>query len=235
MVAQIGDKKVEAGKVAGAGTGANANNTGKKIDAALKAELLQDLIDERKATGGNPIQAILLHQINRFLAGKKPETKLEEKAFAVLKTAPKDTLTDYTKNWEKIPQATRAILLGASAKELDPNKGLDDVLAIPQLKAIRAGGAARSLAGVVKGVTIPTVKCVDETNPEPIDKDEIFAIHTVVVGTGDPVSKKTATLNGFDDGVTKNFAAGNAAVFPLPGQTPAGGGRGVHRHHAVRR
>ena len=88
MVAQIGDKKVEAGKVTGAGTGANANNTGKKIDAALKAELLQDLIDERKATGGNPIQAILLHQINRFLAGKKPETKLEEKVFAVLKTAP---------------------------------------------------------------------------------------------------------------------------------------------------
>jgi len=94
---------------------------------------------------------------------------------------------------------------------------------IPQLKAIRAAGAARALAGIVKGVGISTVKWVDETNPELIGKDEIFTIHTVVVGTVEPVSKKTATLKGFDDGVTKNFAAADAAVFQLPGQTPAEG------------
>ena len=92
LAAQIGDKKVEAGKVIGAGTGANANNTGKKIDAALKAELLQDLVEQRKATGGNPIQAMLLHQIKRFTAGKKPETKIEEKVFAALITAPRTHL-----------------------------------------------------------------------------------------------------------------------------------------------
>ena len=225
---QVGDKKLEPGKVTGAGTGANTTNTGKKIDPALKAEMLQDLIADRKATGGNAVQAMLIHQMRRFNAGKKPETKLEEKVFAALKAAPKDMIAEYLKDWDKIPKADRDTLIGA-ANVLDANKGLDDaqakklVAGMPQLRSLRAGGTPRSLSGSVKAVSAPTVKCVDETNPEIVGKDEIFAIHTVIVGSGEPQTKKTAILKGFDDGVTKTFAAADAAVFPQPGQSPAEG------------
>lgn len=228
--AKIGDKPADAGKVTGTGAGANATNTGKKLDAAAKAEMLKDLIAARKAEGGNAVQAMLIQQMRRFTAGKKPETKLEEKTFAAFKTAPAGMIADYLKDWDKIPKADRDTILGQAAAELDPNKGLDVAQAkklldgMPQARAARsAAGTPRTLAGLIKSVSAPTVKCVDETNPEVIGKDEIFAIHTIVQGGGQPFTKKTGLLKGFEDNVTKSFGAADAAVFPQPGQTPADG------------
>lgn len=226
--AQVGDKKLEAGRVTGAGTGAKAVSTGRKLDAAAINEMLQDLVAERKATGGDAVHSMILHQVRRFVNGKKPETKLEEKTFAVLRKAPGDTLSTYLKLWDKLPQATRDTLLGP-ANALDANKALDSaqakklVSAMSQLRTVRPEGQPRTLSGTVKGVSIPVVKCVDETNPEALGSDEIFAIHTVIAGNGEPVIKRTGVLKGFDDGVQKSFPAADAAVFPLPGQTPADG------------
>lgn len=223
-------KTLDPGKVSGAGTGANASPQGKKLDEANKAEILKDLVAARKGTDGNAIQAMMLNQVQRFLAGKKPETKLEEKTFAVLKAAPKQDLQDYLKDWEKIPKADRDAILGSAAKQLDVNKGLESAVArslganMPAVKALKAAGpAAPAPSGTVKKVTIPTVKCVDETNPEAIGSDEIFAIHTVFVGTGEPQVKRTGVLTELDDGESKNFSDADATVFPLTGLAPTAG------------
>src|SRR5207253_10812329 len=108
----------------------------------------------------------------------------------------------YLKNWDGLPKTSRDALLGAAANQLDVNKPLDAALAkrlvtgMPQLKAIAKGGAPRALNGTVKGVSIPTVKCSDEANPEVLGSDEIFAIHTVILGNGEPVIKRTGLLTG---------------------------------------
>jgi hypothetical protein len=211
--------------------GANTAGTGspRKIDAAAKQEMLQDLVASRQASGGNVIQAMLLHQMRRFSAGRKAETQLEEKVFAILRKAPGNSIAEYLKDWEKIPVATRATILGPAAAQLDGNKGLDSAQvkalasAMPQVRAIRKDSGPAAAGGTVTGVTIPTVKCVDETNPERLGSDEIFAIHTVISGSGDPVVKRTGLLTEFDDGVQKNFAGGDATVFPLQGLSPAPG------------
>jgi len=232
QVTKKGDDKakvLEPGKVTGTGAGADASKPGVKRDKAAQAEAFRDFMDERKKSDGNAIQAVLLHQVRRFLAGKKPETKLEEKTFAILKTAPKGTLQDYTKDWDKIPKADRDTILGSAAKELDDNKGLEAsavkklVSNMPQVKTLRATKPTATPTGTIKKVTIPTVKCIDETNPEFLGSDEIFAIHTVVVGTTPPQVKRTGLLTGFDDGVTKNFADADATAFPLPGQSSIDG------------
>jgi hypothetical protein len=233
QVQKKGDDKakvLEPGKVGGTGAGASASPTGVKLDAANKAEIASDLLAARKASDGNAIQAMLVNQVQRFVAGKKAETKLEEKTFAILKAAPKEALQDYLKDWEKIPKAEREALLGSAAKSLDVNKGLDSAVArklaadMPAVKAIKAAApAAAAPAGTVKKVSIPTIKCVDETNPEFVGSDEIFAIHTVIVGNGEPQVKRTGLVKEFDDGESKNFAAADADVFPLPGQSPAEG------------
>ena len=70
---------LQAGRVTGAGTGAAANNTGKKIDDAARAEMLQDLIAERKASGGDAIHAMIIHQIRRFEAGNKARANWRKK------------------------------------------------------------------------------------------------------------------------------------------------------------
>jgi hypothetical protein len=220
---------LQPGRVTGAGTGAAANNTGKKLDDAARNEILQDLIAERRAVGGDAIHAMIIHQVRRFTSGKKPQTKLEEKTFAALRAAPKGSLETYLKNWDALPKASRDALLGPAANQLDPNKGLDAqqgaqlVKNMAQLRTVRNAAPRSGIAGTIKGVSIPTVKCVDETNPEVIGKDEIFAIHTVIQGEGDPQVKRTGLLTGFDDGVSKNFASADASVFPLPGQTPTDG------------
>lgn len=223
-------KELTPGKVTGAAPDSTASNKpGRKLDAANKAELLNDLADEAKAADGNAVQAMIVNQVQRFLAGKKAETKLEEKTFAVLKAASKDTLQDYLKDWEKIPKAEREALLGSAAKSLDTSKGLDAavarklMLAMPQAKGVKRQAAAAPPAGTVKKVNIPTVKCVDETNPERAGSDEIFAIHTVIVGNGQPQVKRTGVLKEFDDGETQNFPDADATVFPLTGQTPTDG------------
>lgn len=221
---------LDPGKVSGAGTGANASPKGKKLDAANKAEILKDLADQAKGTDGNAMQAMLVNQVERFLAGKKAETKLEEKTFAILKSADKDALGAYLKEWQATPKATRDAILGSAGKQLDVNKGLDSAVArslganMPAVKALKAAGpAAAAPAGTIKKVSIPTVKCVDETNPEAIGSDEIFAIHTVIVGNGQPQVKRTGLLTEFDDGESKNFADADATVFPLTGQSPTDG------------
>jgi hypothetical protein len=145
---------LQAGRVTGAGTGAAANNTGKKIDDAARAEMLQDLIAERKANGGDAIHAMIIHQIRRFEAGKKPESKLEEKTFAALRAAPKGSLGEYVKLWEKLPKTTRDALLG-TANQLDVNKALDAPRAAQLVKLYAAWGKPeraaefRKRAGVV--------------------------------------------------------------------------------------
>jgi hypothetical protein len=220
-------KILEPGKVTGAGTGPEASKPGRKLDAAAQAELVKDLVADRKATGGNAIQAMLINQVKRFNAGKKPETKLEEKTFAILKTAPKGSLEKYEKAWDKLPKADRDTILGPAAKDLDESKGLDGavakrlVAAMTQVKSLK-GEPRSALSGTVKKVSIPTLKCLDETNPE-VGKDEIFAIHTVIVGNSAPQVKRTAILDGMKDGVSKNFAAADADVFPLAGLTPTEG------------
>jgi hypothetical protein len=219
---------LQAGRVTGAGTGADASPPGKKLDDAAKAEMLNDLIAERRAAGGDAVHAMVIHQIRRFTSGKQPGTKLEERTFAALRAAPKGSLDRYLKNWDALPKASRDALLGPVAGQLDSNKALDSQRAsqlvknMGQLRAIR-NGAPRNLAGTVKGVSVPTVKCVDETNIEALGKDEIFAIHTVIQGNGEPQVKRTGLLRGFDDGVTQNFTGSDASVFPLAGQTPADG------------
>lgn len=235
LAAKIGDKKVDPAKVSG-GTPVPVPPAKKgdpaapvrKLDAAARAEILQDLVDRSKAEGGNPVQAILVHQMKRFAAGKKPETKLEERTFAILKTAPGNSIADYVKNWEALPQATRTTILGPAAGQLDPNKGLEAAAArklavtSPRLRTLKAAAPAAA-SGIVKGVTAPTVRCIDETNPEFIGADEVFAIHTVIVGNGQPVVKRTGLLTGMEDGVQKSFSTADAAVFPLEGQSPTAG------------
>lgn len=224
----VNGQKVAAGKVTGTGNNPTGGAKVKKFDAAARAAFVQDVVAEQKAAGGNPVQAMLLHQVRRFLAGKKAETKLEERTFAALAKAPKDSLTTYLKNWDALPAATRDALVGAAGKQLDTNKALDAaqskkfVRAIPQAAKLNTK-AGTPQQGAVKGVNISTVKCVDETNPEAFGQDEVFALHAVVVGTTGPVFKQTGVLREFDDGITQLFPAADKVVFPQPGLTPTAG------------
>jgi hypothetical protein len=201
----------------------------RKFDGAARAEFIQDLVTEEKAAGGNAVQGMILHQVRRFVAGKKAETKLEEKVFAALSKAPKGTLNQYLKNWDALPAATREALVGAAGKQLDPNKALDAeqskkiVREMPRLGRLKSGKAGGTQPGIVKGVNITTVKCVDETNPEAFGQDEVFALHAVVVGTTGPVFKQTAVIREFDDGITQLFSAADKVAFPQPGLSPTVG------------
>lgn len=241
----VGGKKLDPSKV-GAGNGvlpqtagktgktdppakagtAKAGAKGQRLDAAAKAELLQDLLAARKASGGDAIQAMLIHQIRRFTTGKRPETKIEEKTFAVLRTAPIQSLNDYIKNWDKLPKTTRDTLLGPAAAQLNPNAGLAEGTArtlVNQQVARRGVGKtapAKTATGTIAGVRFGQIRCIDETNPEVLGSDEVFAIHTVIVGNGEPQIKRTGLVNGFDDGVVKAIPAADAGVFPLAGQSP---------------
>lgn len=230
IVGVVDGKKVAAGKVTGAAN--NPNTTQKrKFDEAARTQLIQDVAVEEKAAGGNVVQAMVLHQMRRFVAGKKAETKLEEKVFAALAKAPKDTLQTYLKNWDKLPVATRDAMLGTAGKQLDADKALDSaqtkklVKEMPRLAKLKFGGnkGAAPQPGAVKGLNITTVKCVNETNPEFFGQDEVFALHAVVVGTTGPVFKQTAVLREFDGGVTQLFSATDKVVFPQPGLSPTQG------------
>lgn len=205
---------------------AKAGAKGQRLDAAAKAEILQDLIASRRASGGDAIQAMLIHQVRRFTAGKRPETKIEERTFAVLKTAPVNSLNDYLKDWDKLPKATRDVLLGPAAAQLNPNVGLAEgtaralVAQQVQRRGVGKTAPAQTAAGTITGLRFGQLRCVDETNPEVLGSDEVFAIHTVIVGNGEPQVKRTGLLTGFDDGVVKAFPAADAAVFPLPSLAP---------------
>lgn len=225
----VAGQKVPAGKVTGAANDPATGSPKRKFDAAARAEYLQDAIAEQKAAGGNPVQAMVLHQVRRFVAGEQPKTKMEEKTFAALRKAPKGALTEYLKNWDKLPAPTREAFVGPAGKQLAPNKALDAGQAkqltrsIPAIAKLGTRPAGKNQSGTVKGVNITTIKCIDETNPEAFGSDEVFALHAVIVGTQPPVLKQTGVIREFDDGITKAFAGADAVVMPLAGVTPTPG------------
>lgn len=230
IVGKIGNQKVPAGKVTGAANDPKASLPGRKFDVAAQKTFLKNLVEQRRAEGGNPIQAMVVHQVRRFVAGEPAKTKLEEKVFAALGKAPKGTLEKYLKDWDKLPVATREALLGPAARDLDPKVGLTSdkskklVQGMPQIARLKIGkGEPKAAAGTVKSVGIRTVKCNSETLPKPFGQDEVFAIHAVFVGTSGPVFKQTKLLREFDDGVTQAFPEADKGVFPLPGLTPSPG------------
>lgn len=218
----IKGQKVPAGKVNGAANNANASTT-RKFDAAARAEFLKGVVADQQAAGGNAVQAMLIQQMRRFDAGKTPETKLEEKVFASLKAAPRGKINEYIKLWDKLPATTRNAFLGQAATKIDANTGLtaakakELITAMPNVRGLVNQPAGKAQNGTVKGVNITSVKCVDETNPEAFGQDEVFALHTVVVGGTGPATKQTAVLREFDDGITKLFSATDKVAFPLAG------------------
>jgi hypothetical protein len=205
-----------------------ANETGNKITPDVQKEALDDLVAKRRATGGNPVLAMVLNETRRFLNGAQPTTDVEKKIFAVLAKAPRAQLASYMKLWDALPANTRTSILGKFAQDFNVNKALtevdsrrvrDQVLGIvsPRSKAT----ARAALPGTVRSITIPTMRCIRETGIERF-KDEIFAIYVVTNGS-DSAVRTTAVLKNVDSGEEHNFAAADALIFPAGDLNPNAG------------
>jgi hypothetical protein len=210
------------------------------VTPELRKQLLDGLAERAAARGANPIPGIVLQEAKRFLAGEKPEGKLEEKVFGILKKIPKALLKEYVSDWDKIPADVRRKLVGAAALALDPSK---PVTADSVRGLLRGGGARAStntslglpsltdpfggMVGVTllqqsgdKGVTsidFKTLKCINPTGVAPgkILKDEIF-VQTVVVAGAASFERKSAVYK-FKAGESKSLSSADARVFPAEG------------------
>lgn len=196
-----------------------ANETGNKITPDVQKEALDDLVAKRRATGGNPVLAMVLNETRRFLNGAQPTTDVEKKIFAILAKSPRADLAKYIKMWDSLPTPTRTSILGKFAQDFNVNKALteadsrrvrDQVLGIVSPRSKATPRAA--LPGTVRSITIPTMRCIRETGIERF-KDEIFAIYVVTNGS-DSAVRTTAVLKNVDSGEEHNFAAADALIFP---------------------
>ena len=194
---------------------------GKKVKGfspARRAEFLAR-IQTKTPQNGNPLLPALIHMVKRFNTGAKPETKVEEAAFAQLRKLPKQALVDYEKNWDKIPVAVRQRLAGPELAKMDPTKALTVERMGELVKAAGIQPAAKTprsnTAPTVSQVSIKELRALDTTGEV---KDEIFAIY--VIGADNQVfTKTTAVLTGIGNGDTKTFAAADRIVFP-PAEQP---------------
>ncbi len=193
-----------------------ATGAGKKFTAEDAIAQAQEIGTSLEKKGGSPLLAMTIHQVRRFLKGAKPVGPLEAKTFARLARIPGASLTDYVKNWEKIPATVRTKILGPVNSQLTPNTPLTAQNA-RQFAAIGQPVPADVAANApkVSSVRFTQFTCV---NPADALKDEIF--YTVLVASGTTgFSNVSSTYKDIKKGNTRNFNARDSQFWPAANAT----------------
>lgn len=205
---------------------------GSKFDDAKRTEIRNELVAKLGKKGGSPLQAMVLHQMRRFVSGAKAATDVEERTFAVLRRTPRPAIVDYLKNWDALPKGVRdSVLPAADQQQLQPNAGLAAATVRTLAGKYRLGQAAPATppAGSQKtrSITANQIEAVDISEPERFLgvqlRDEVFVTYTVAAG---PVtySKQTKVYTGFVDGTKQGLTGTDNRIFPpddQPGLTTA--------------
>ncbi len=199
---------------------AKFDNKGKLVDQKKLVD--QSKFDDLKANvsdqGGSPLAALVVQQVKRFQqTGGKAGSDLESRTFAKLKTVPGSSLTDYEKNWDKIPLAIRTAAIGG--QPIDVSVPLTKERATTALR--QKGGTQKKPAAknADQPKTIARIRALDIhcTNKADLTgTDEVFAAYVVTTGAVS-VDKTTSVYTGFRKGDTQPFRAADNLIFPSGG------------------
>ena len=198
---------------------AKFDNKGKLVDQKKLVD--QSKFDDLKANvsdqGGSPLAALVIQQVKRFQqTGGKAGSELENRTFAKLKTVPGSSLTDYVKNWEKIPLAIRTAATGGQT--IDVSTPLTKERAAATLKK-KGGKFVQREKVETQPKTIARIRALEIhcTNKADLTgTDEVFAAYVVTSGAVS-VNKTTGVYVGFRKGDTQPFRAADNLIFPSGG------------------
>lgn len=203
-----------------------------------KADLRQRELNQLARKGGSQMHAIFVHELGRYLSGATAANDLEKQIFAAFSSVPRKSLAHYMGKWNKLPLQERQMINGRHLSNLKASQAVTGPVVTRALNASASsekkkatiagvakmkrqdkrnlGAIAKALQGVKK-VGVTRLKCIDETNPEIGNGDEIFATYVMWLGTptkGKIWTKITKIYKGLSDGSEVAFQPEDMVLWP---------------------